>query len=71
MFKAWFYCVCVCVFSDPQSSRARKLCVTIEPALLLKGDIMVRDSVLLTAHSLSVLGNISHSMLHHIILYNP
>lgn len=27
---------------DPQSSRARKLCVTIEPALLLKGDIMVK-----------------------------
>ncbi|KAM3620946.1 uncharacterized protein V6R79_003955 [Siganus canaliculatus] len=26
---------------DPQSSRARKLCVTMEPALLLKGDIMV------------------------------
>ena len=36
--------VCVCVWrSDPQSSRARKLCVTIEPALLLKGDIMVRE----------------------------
>lgn len=35
-------CVCVCVLSDPQSSRARKLCVTMEPALLLKGDIMVR-----------------------------
>ncbi|KAK1902023.1 Tensin-2 [Dissostichus eleginoides] len=27
---------------DPQSSRARKLCVTMEPALLLKGDIMVK-----------------------------
>ncbi|XP_017278380.1 tensin-2 isoform X2 [Kryptolebias marmoratus] len=27
---------------DPQSSRARKLCVTLEPALLLKGDIMVK-----------------------------
>ncbi|XP_040059189.2 tensin-2 isoform X2 [Gasterosteus aculeatus] len=27
---------------DPQSSRARKLCVTVEPALLLKGDIMVK-----------------------------
>ncbi|KAF7656166.1 hypothetical protein LDENG_00045760 [Lucifuga dentata] len=27
---------------DPQSSRARKLYVTIEPALLLKGDIMVK-----------------------------
>ncbi|KAF3856049.1 hypothetical protein F7725_016772 [Dissostichus mawsoni] len=35
-------CVCVCVLSDPQSSRARKLCVTMEPALLLKGDIMVK-----------------------------
>lgn len=40
----WFSLnVCVCVFSDPQSSRARKLCVTMEPALLLKGDIMVRN----------------------------
>ncbi|XP_036839972.1 tensin-2 [Oncorhynchus mykiss] len=27
---------------DPQGSRARKLCVTLEPALLLKGDIMVK-----------------------------
>ncbi|XP_029358595.1 tensin-2-like isoform X2 [Echeneis naucrates] len=27
---------------NPQSSRARKLCVTMEPALLLKGDIMVK-----------------------------
>uniref|UniRef100_A0A674NET7 Tensin 2b n=1 Tax=Takifugu rubripes TaxID=31033 RepID=A0A674NET7_TAKRU len=27
---------------DPQSSRARKLCVTMEPALLLKGDILVK-----------------------------
>lgn len=27
---------------DPHSSRARKLCVTMEPALLLKGDIMVK-----------------------------
>ncbi|MED6263846.1 hypothetical protein CHARACLAT_008827 [Characodon lateralis] len=27
---------------DPQSSRARKLCVTMEPAQLLKGDIMVK-----------------------------
>ncbi|CAJ1051601.1 tensin-2-like isoform X1 [Xyrichtys novacula] len=27
---------------DPQSSRARKLCITMEPALLLKGDIMVK-----------------------------
>ncbi|XP_061583712.1 tensin-2-like isoform X2 [Cololabis saira] len=27
---------------DPQSSRERKLCVTLEPALLLKGDIMVK-----------------------------
>ncbi|XP_053171080.1 tensin-2-like [Scomber japonicus] len=27
---------------DPQTSRARKLCVTMEPALLLKGDIMVK-----------------------------
>ncbi|XP_024126518.1 tensin-2 isoform X2 [Oryzias melastigma] len=27
---------------DPQSSRARKVCVTMEPALLLKGDIMVK-----------------------------
>ncbi|CAL8340022.1 unnamed protein product [Lota lota] len=27
---------------DPQNSRARKLCVTMEPALLLKGDIMVK-----------------------------
>ncbi|XP_034022903.1 tensin-2-like isoform X1 [Thalassophryne amazonica] len=27
---------------DPQSSSARKLCVTLEPALLLKGDIMVK-----------------------------
>ncbi|XP_029007407.1 tensin-2-like isoform X2 [Betta splendens] len=27
---------------DPQSSRARKLCVTMEPALLLKGDIMIK-----------------------------
>ncbi|KAM8913844.1 tensin-2-like isoform 3-T3 [Spinachia spinachia] len=27
---------------DPQSSSARKLCVTMEPALLLKGDIMVK-----------------------------
>nr|XP_020448304.1 tensin-2-like isoform X2 [Monopterus albus] len=27
---------------DPQSSRARKLCVTMEPALLLKGDIMLK-----------------------------
>ncbi|KAM4740177.1 LOW QUALITY PROTEIN: tensin-2-like [Anableps anableps] len=27
---------------DPQSSRARKLCVTMEPPLLLKGDIMVK-----------------------------
>uniref|UniRef100_A0A4W5PHY0 C2 tensin-type domain-containing protein n=1 Tax=Hucho hucho TaxID=62062 RepID=A0A4W5PHY0_9TELE len=26
---------------DPQGSRARKLCVTLEPALLLKGDIVV------------------------------
>lgn len=31
----------LCVSSDPQSSRARKLCVTMEPALLLKGDILV------------------------------
>lgn len=31
----------MCVSSDPQSSRARKLCVTMEPALLLKGDILV------------------------------
>ncbi|XP_061731371.1 tensin-1-like isoform X2 [Nerophis ophidion] len=30
-----------CVY-NPQSSRARKLCVTMEPALLLKGDIMVK-----------------------------
>ncbi|XP_020559218.1 tensin-2 isoform X2 [Oryzias latipes] len=27
---------------DPQGSRARKVCVTMEPALLLKGDIMVK-----------------------------
>ncbi|KAM6980670.1 tensin-2-like [Aplochiton taeniatus] len=27
---------------DPQDSRARKLCVTMEPALLLKGDILVK-----------------------------
>ncbi|KAL0977831.1 hypothetical protein UPYG_G00161850 [Umbra pygmaea] len=27
---------------DPTASRARKLCVTLEPALLLKGDIMVK-----------------------------
>ncbi|XP_041744634.2 tensin-2-like isoform X1 [Coregonus clupeaformis] len=27
---------------DPQGSRARKLCVTLEPALLLKGDVMVK-----------------------------
>ncbi|KAK6320957.1 hypothetical protein J4Q44_G00079330 [Coregonus suidteri] len=27
---------------DPQGSRARKLCVMLEPALLLKGDIMVK-----------------------------
>nr|XP_046195603.1 tensin-2-like isoform X2 [Oncorhynchus gorbuscha] len=27
---------------DPQGSRARKLCVTLESALLLKGDIMVK-----------------------------
>ncbi|XP_059925339.1 tensin-2-like isoform X2 [Gadus macrocephalus] len=27
---------------DPHNSRARKLCVTMEPALLLKGDIMVK-----------------------------
>ncbi|XP_053724656.1 tensin-2-like isoform X1 [Synchiropus splendidus] len=27
---------------DPQASRTRKLCVTLEPALLLKGDIMVK-----------------------------
>ncbi|XP_070966519.1 tensin-2-like isoform X2 [Oncorhynchus clarkii lewisi] len=27
---------------DPQGSRARKLCVTLEPALLLKGDIVVK-----------------------------
>lgn len=33
----------LCLSSDPQSSRARKLCVTMEPALLLKGDIMVRN----------------------------
>lgn len=33
----------LCMSSDPQSSRARKLCVTMEPALLLKGDIMVRE----------------------------
>lgn len=47
----WFYVcfelvepsfpLCGSVSSDPQSSRARKLCVTIEPALLLKGDILV------------------------------
>ncbi|XP_054640552.1 tensin-2-like isoform X3 [Dunckerocampus dactyliophorus] len=30
-----------CVY-NPQSSRSRKLCVTMEPALLLKGDIMVK-----------------------------
>lgn len=33
----------LCLSSDPQSSRARKLCMTMEPALLLKGDIMVRN----------------------------
>ncbi|XP_010893263.4 tensin-2 isoform X2 [Esox lucius] len=27
---------------NPQGSRARKLCVTLEPALMLKGDIMVK-----------------------------
>ncbi|XP_056293874.1 tensin-2-like isoform X2 [Pseudoliparis swirei] len=27
---------------DPQGSRARKLCVTMQPALLLKGDILVK-----------------------------
>uniref|UniRef100_A0A674DU16 Tensin 2b n=1 Tax=Salmo trutta TaxID=8032 RepID=A0A674DU16_SALTR len=32
----------VCMRSDPQGSRARKLYVTLEPALLLKGDIMVK-----------------------------
>lgn len=47
----WFYVcfelvepsfpLCGSVSSDPQSSRARKLCVTMEPALLLKGDILV------------------------------
>ena len=31
----------VSLCSDPQGSRARKLCVTLEPALLLKGDIVV------------------------------
>ncbi|XP_051931906.1 tensin-2-like isoform X2 [Hippocampus zosterae] len=30
-----------CVY-NPQTSRSRKLCVTMEPALLLKGDIMVK-----------------------------
>ncbi|XP_057700886.1 tensin-2-like isoform X2 [Corythoichthys intestinalis] len=30
-----------CVY-DTQTSRSRKLCVTMEPALLLKGDIMVK-----------------------------
>ncbi|XP_061642147.1 tensin-2-like isoform X4 [Phyllopteryx taeniolatus] len=30
-----------CVY-DPQTSRSRKLCVMMEPALLLKGDIMVK-----------------------------
>uniref|UniRef100_A0A3Q2Y5N6 Tensin 2b n=1 Tax=Hippocampus comes TaxID=109280 RepID=A0A3Q2Y5N6_HIPCM len=33
------YTSCV---SNPQTSRSRKLCVTMEPALLLKGDIMVK-----------------------------
>lgn len=40
----WWSCasiVWLCLSSDPQSSRARKLCVTMEPALLLKGDILV------------------------------
>lgn len=50
----WSWCGCIfcsfclftlrlCLSSDPQSSRARKLCMTMEPALLLKGDIMVRN----------------------------
>ncbi|XP_037106884.1 tensin-2-like isoform X2 [Syngnathus acus] len=30
-----------CVY-NPQTSRSRKLCVTMEPALLLKGDILVK-----------------------------
>ena len=37
-----YVCVCVCALhSDLQGSGGRRLCVTIEPALLLKGDIMV------------------------------
>lgn len=44
---------CVCVFcSDLQGSSGRKLCVTIEPALLLKGDIMVRRAVHQTQHNI-------------------
>lgn len=34
----WIHCV---VCSDLQGTGGRRLCVTIEPALLLKGDIMV------------------------------
>lgn len=42
---------CGCVSSDPQSSRARKLCVTMEPALLLKGDILVGNFPYTLHHS--------------------
>lgn len=45
-FLFLFFILWVCMFSDPQSSRERKLCMTMEPALLLKGDIMVRNSFL-------------------------
>lgn len=38
-----FFTLHLCLSSDPHSSRARKLCMTMEPALLLKGDIMVRN----------------------------
>lgn len=52
LFVLFFHSLYVCVSSDPQSSRARKLCVTMEPALLLKGDIMVRNNLITVWHLL-------------------
>lgn len=44
MFDNRLYLLGYCdIYSDLQGTGGRRLCVTIEPALLLKGDIMVRS----------------------------
>lgn len=62
LFVLFFHSLYVCVSSDPQSSRARKLCVTMEPALLLKGDIMVRNNLITVWHLLRFFSTHSTSL---------